>query len=54
MQFDSSVTTLREAQRQLASFKAGKRAEKPLYDVRYGLGNNLRRKAFTCYERVAP
>jgi hypothetical protein len=32
-------------QRQLAQFKAGKRTEKPLYDVRYGLGNNLRRKA---------
>ncbi len=31
-------------QRQLANFKAGKRPDKPLYDVRYGLGNNLRRK----------
>ena len=31
-------------QRQIANFKAGKRPDKPLYDVRYGLGNNLRRK----------
>lgn len=31
-------------QRQLANFKAGKQPDKPLYDVRYGLGNNLRRK----------
>lgn len=31
-------------QRQLASFKSGKRPDKPLYDVRYGLANNLRRK----------
>lgn len=31
-------------QRQLANFKSGKRPDKPLYDVRYGLGNNLRRK----------
>lgn len=31
-------------QRQLANFKTGKRPDKPLYDVRYGLGNNLRRK----------
>ncbi|MDQ2995484.1 MAG: hypothetical protein M3R61_00290 [Chloroflexota bacterium] len=32
-------------QRQLARYKANQPdAEKPLYDVRYGLGNNLRRK----------
>lgn len=31
-------------QRHLAQFKAGQRPDKPLFDVRYGLGNNLRRK----------
>ncbi len=31
-------------QRQNANYKLGKRAEKSLYDVRYGLGNSLRRK----------
>jgi hypothetical protein len=32
-------------QRQNANYKSGQRTEKSLYDVRYGLGNNLRRKA---------
>lgn len=31
-------------QRQNANYKSGQRDEKSLYDVRYGLGNSLRRK----------
>ena len=37
-------------QRQNANFKSGQRTEKSLYDVRYGLGNNLRRKTDNAIE----
>ncbi|NTU82281.1 MAG: hypothetical protein HGA45_23360 [Chloroflexales bacterium] len=40
-------------QRQLANFKTGKRPDKPLYDVRYGLGNNLRRKTDSAADFIA-
>lgn len=39
-------------QRQNAQHKSGKRDEKSLYEVRYGLGNNLRRKTETPEEFV--
>jgi hypothetical protein len=37
-------------QRQSANYKSKQRAEKPLYTVRYGLGQNLRRKANSARE----
>lgn len=40
-------------QRQNANYKSGQRDEKPLYDVRYGLGNSLRRKTDSAKETDA-
>lgn len=37
-------------QRQMAYYKSGDRSEKPLYDVRYGLGSMLRGKSSTVQE----